>query len=253
MTDTFARLGTFGERFSVERDIGSHDDWISCERLLDPGSEELGRVLEAERVASGQASEHATALTVMAVYAGTVTVSALLAWALGEDVPDVRPGNMVLRLSEHHGFEAVGVRDARLCEVSAETLVSWVLDEHLVPLADALHVRTRAGRRQLLGGVAQGCSAAFTIGSRRGEAARFERAWATFVEAAGHGLGRLGDVVRLAEGEREGLFYLRNTCCLYYTSAEAETCASCCLLTTEDRIDSYRRFLRETPTPSPAR
>ena len=243
MTGVFTRLASYGDRFRLEQALDGQGDWIACERLLEPESSELARVLEAERVASGQVSDHATALTVMAVYAGTVTVSALLAWALDEGVLDVRPANVAIRLSEHHGFESVGLRETRLVDASIETLVSWVLDEHLLPLADALHVRTRAGRRQLLGGIAQGCSAGFTIASRRGDADRFERAWEQFVEAADCGLEGVGRVVRLQEGEREGLFYLRDTCCLYYTSAEAELCASCCLTPVDERLEAYRAVL----------
>jgi hypothetical protein len=252
VSDVFARLEAYGDRFRLERGLGDGGDWIACDRLLDPSSGELARVLEAEREASGQVSDHATALTVMAVYAGTVTVSALLAWASGEGVLDVRPGNVALRLSDHHGFESVALRRPVLVDASVDTLVSWVLDEHLIPVAEALHARTRAGRRQLLGGVAQGCSAAFTIGSRRGDVTAFERAWADFLAAAGRGLGELGDVVRLSESGREGLFYLRNTCCLYYTSAEAELCASCCLTPRDERIASYRAFLRETAPARPS-
>ncbi len=250
MSDFRARLEEYGDRFRLEQwtDPADGGDWISCERLLDPSSEELTRVLEAERDASGQVSEHATALTVMAVYAGTVTVSALLAWASGEGVLDVRPGNVALRLSDHHGFESVALRDPAVVDAPVDTLVAWVLEEHLLPVADALHTRTRAGRRQLLGGIAQGSSAAFTLGSRRGDVTTFERAWEEFLTAAGHGLAEVGDVVRLREVDREGLFYLRDTCCLYYTSAEAELCASCCLIPREDRIASYRAFLRETAT-----
>ena len=246
MIEVLTRLESYGDRFRLERGLDGHDDVIACDRLLDPASDELGRVLEAERVASGQVSDHATALTVMAVYAGTVTVSALLAWALGEGVLDVRPDNVALRLSEHHGFESVGLREPRVVDASVDTLVAWVLDEHLLPLAAALHARTRAGRRQLLGGVAQGCSAAFTIASRRGDVTTFEQAWDRFLAASDSGLEKLGDVVRLREGEHEGLFYLRHTCCLYYTSAEAELCASCCLTGVDERIANYRSFLRDS-------
>ena len=237
-----ARLESYGDRFRLETSLEG-PDWIACERLLDPTSAELERVLEAERVASGQVSDHATALTVAAVYAGTVTVSALLGWALDEGVVDVRPDNMALRLSEHHGFESVGLREATVVPGDVATLTAWVLDEHLLPLADALRTRTRAGLRQLHGGIAQGCSAAFTLASRQGDAARFERAWAEFLDAASVDLGALGRVVKLEEGGDEGLFYLRNTCCLYYTSAEAELCASCCLTSEDDRIAAYRSFL----------
>lgn len=245
MADVFARLESYGERFRLERSPpDSGDDWLGSDRLLDPTSDELGLMLEAERVASGQASLHATALTVMAVYAGTVTASALLAWAVEDVVVDMRAANVVIRLSPDHGFEAVGLREPRVVEAPVDTLVSWVLDEHLLPLAQALHTRTRAGLRQLRGGVAHGCAAAFCIASRRGgDVDALERAYRVFLAASTGGLDRLGEVIRLRDGDREGLFYLRNTCCLYYTSAEATKCASCCLDTTDDRVANYRRVL----------
>lgn len=250
MTDVFARLEAYGDRFRLERGLDSGGDWIGCDRLLDPSSDELGRVLEAERVASGQVSAHATALTVMAVYAGTVTASAVLAWALDDVVVDMRASNVAIRLSAHHGFESVGLREPRVVDAPVETLVSWVLDEHLLPFADAMHTRTRAGLRQLRGGVAHGCAAAFCIASRRGgDVDALEGAYKRFLAASTGGLDRLGEVIRLREDEREGLFYLRNTCCLYYTSAEATKCSSCCLDSTEDRLANYRSVLREGVVP----
>ncbi|MET7337687.1 (2Fe-2S)-binding protein [Nonomuraea sp. NPDC005650] len=248
--DVFSRLESFGDRFRLERGLTPHDDWIACDRLLDPSSQELSRVLAAERVASGQKSDHATALTVMAVYAGTVTASALLAWALDRVVVDMRPHNVAIRLSEHHGFEAVALREPRTVEAPVETLVSWVLDEHLLPLARAMRTRTRAGLRQLNGGVAHGCAAAFCIASRRGgDVDLLQRAYEEFLSASTRGLEKLGEVIRLREDDREGLFYLRNTCCLYYTSDEAVKCSSCCLDSVEDRVAVYRRVLADGVVP----
>ncbi|MBE1593864.1 (2Fe-2S)-binding protein [Nonomuraea angiospora] len=248
--DVFSRLESFGERFRLERGLTPHDGWIACDRLLDPSSAELSRVLEAERAASGQKSDHATALTVMAVYAGTVTASALLAWALDRVVVDMRPHNVAIRLSEHHGFEAVALREPSAVEAPVGTLVSWVLDEHLLPLAHAMRTRTRAGLRQLHGGVAHGCAAAFCIASRRGgDVDLLQRAYEEFLAASTGGLEKLGEVIRLREGDREGLFYLRNTCCLYYTSDEAVKCSSCCLDSIEDRVTAYRRVLANGVVP----
>ncbi|SEH03814.1 FhuF 2Fe-2S C-terminal domain-containing protein [Nonomuraea solani] len=250
LTDVFARLESFGDRFRLERGLAPGQDWIGCDRLLDPSSDELGRVLDAERHASGQVSDHATALTVMAVYAGTVTASALLAWAIDGKVIDMRPRNVAIRLSPHHGFEAVGLREPTVTEAPVETLVSWVLDDHLLPLARAMRIRTRAGLRQLNGGVAHGCAAAFCIASRRGgDVDQLENAYHAFLTAATGDLDRLGTVIRLREDDREGLFYLRNTCCLYYTSAEQVKCSSCCLDTVEDRVTNYRRVLAEGVVP----
>ncbi|MFG1957722.1 hypothetical protein [Nonomuraea sp. NPDC049028] len=250
MTDVFTRLESFGERFRLEQGLAPGEDWIACDRLLDPRSAELGRILEAERRASGQVSDHATALTVMAVYAGTVTAAAVLAWAVEGVVIDMRPGNVAIRLSPHHGFEAVGLREPRVAEAPVTTLVEWVLDDHLLPLAQAMRVRTRAGLRQLHGGVAHGCAAAFCIASRRGgNVDQLESAYKTFSAASTIDLDRLGKVVRLTADDRKGLFYLRDTCCLYYTSMEETKCSSCCLDSVDQRIANYRRVLVEGVVP----
>lgn len=251
LTDIFDRVAAVGDRFALQRDLSGASDWIACERLHDPDSPELSAVLEAERHASGQVSDHASALTVMAVYAGTVTSAAMVAWALEDVVIDMRATNVAVRLSDDHGFGAYGVREPTvLASASVDVLVEQVLDQHLLPLARAMHQRTRAGMRQMLGGVAHGCAAAFCLASRMGQDVDLiEERYETFLAAADHGFERLGRVVRLREGDREGLFYLRNTCCLYYTSRVAETCSSCCLDPVEDRIANYRRVLREGLVP----
>ena len=61
--------------------------------------------------------------------------------------------------------------------------------------------------------------------------------WHTFVAEAPGDLARLGEV-ETAAGK---LVYLRNTCCLYYTSdAGTNTlCGSCCLTPREDRLAAY--------------
>lgn len=245
MTDVFDRLAEIADRFALQPNLGGADDWIGCDTLHDPKSQQLTAVLEAERNASGQVSDHATALTVMAVYAGTVTSAAILAWALEDVVIDMRATNVAVRLSDDHGFAAYGLRTATVRQgAPVELLVEQVLHQHLLPLAKAMHERTRAGMRQMLGGVAHGCAAAFCLASRMGHDVNLlERRYETFLDATDMGLNGLGRIIRLREGDREGLFYLRNTCCLYYTSAVASTCSSCCLDPVEERIANYRAVL----------
>lgn len=245
-TDVFDRLAGVAERFALRRDLTGAEGWIACERLHDPTSPELAAVLEAERVASGQVSEHATALTVMAVYAGTVTSAAMLGWALEDVVIDMRASNVAVRLSDHHGFDGYGLRRPTVVRgAPVELLVEQVLHQHLVPLVEAMQARTRAGRRQLMGGAAHGCAAAFCLASRMGEDVDLlEERYHTFLAATDVGFEKLGRVIRIREGDREGLFYLRNTCCLYYTSAEQSKCSSCCLDSVEERIANYRDVLR---------
>ncbi|WP_051846104.1 (2Fe-2S)-binding protein [Streptomyces sp. NRRL F-5053] len=113
-----------------------------------------------------------------------------------------------------------------------------VLHSHLLPLADALHRATRAGRRQLRGGVAHGCATALCAATRPGPA-QLARRWREFTAPVPE-LARLGDVVEIAHADGSArLRYLRNTCCLFYTSAEAVRCASCCLTPREERVRAY--------------
>ncbi|MEV0848620.1 (2Fe-2S)-binding protein [Streptomyces sp. NPDC049954] len=218
--------------------------WLAADRLADPSSEELTRLLEAERVGGGHRTAHATALTVMAVYAGRVTAAALLHWALHDEVPDLGSGNVLLRPGAH-GIDGVRVREARLLAPAPGTdplrlLYATVLDGHLLPLAEALHRRTRAGARQLRGGIAHGCATALCAYGAKTDL--LAERWRRFAEAAPGGLGALGEMARVTTVTgRERLVYLRSTCCLFYTSAEAVRCASCCLTSRDDRLEAYAR------------
>ncbi|WP_250304974.1 (2Fe-2S)-binding protein [Streptomyces sp. A 4/2] len=235
-----------GPRWQVtegEPSTGRAGPWLAADRLADPAGDELSRLLESERAGSGHRTGHATALTLMAVYAGRVTAAAVLHWALYDEVPDMRSGNGLLRPAAH-GIAGVRVRRSRLLvpragEDPVRLLHRTVLDGHLLPIADALHRRTRAGLRQLRGGIAHGCATALCAYGAQVDllAAR----WRQFADTAPGGLAALGEVARVRRSPDgpERLVYLRNTCCLYYTSAEAVRCASCCLTSREERLRAY--------------
>lgn len=236
----------YGPRWRVEVGVppaAGADGWIAASSLADPAGEGTARLVEYEYRASGHRTAHAAALTVMAVYAGRVTAAAVLHWALTDRVPDLAADNVLLRPSGH-GIADVRVREARLCsprpgEDSVAALRRTVLEEHLLPIAEALHRRTRAGLRQLRGGVAHGCATALCASDA--DPGLLERRWETFVSGAPGGLAGLGEVARVrrtADG-RERLVYLRRTCCLFHTSAEAVRCASCCLTSRRERLRAY--------------
>lgn len=216
-------------------------DWLAADRLLDPYGPELSRLLDTEHQGSGHRTAHAAALTLIAVYAGRVTAAAVLHWALTGRVLDVRPENVLLRPDPGHGIAGVRLRTFRILDgpgPSAETLQHVVLARHLLPLADALRERTRAGLRQLRGGVAHGCATA--LAASHADPELLARRWTAFLDGAPGGLTALGDVVTVTR--RDGtprLVYLRRTCCLFYTSAEAVRCVSCCLTSRDERIAAY--------------
>lgn len=216
---------------------GERDDWLPADRLLSPESPELARLLESEHHGSGHRTAHAAALTLIAVYAGRVTAAAVLRWALDSQVLDLRPRNVLVRPSGH-GIDGVRVRRARLLEPGLTSLHRSVLEGHLLPFAEALHARTRAGLRQLRGGVAHGCATALCASSA--PVSEMAARWSEFAEPAPGGLSRLGDVEQVIRPDGTvRLVYLRRTCCLFYTSAEAVRCASCCLTPRTERLRAY--------------
>lgn len=226
-------------------EIGTPSDpgWIRADRLLEPDGVELDRLLEQDYQGRGQVSGHATALTWLAVYAGRIPAAAILLWALDGVVLDIRPQNVWFKPAARPGIEAVAVRDALVDPFAALAgLHEVVLTEHLLPLAEILHRKTRAGLRQLRGGIASGTAMAFCAATREQPGVDAElmfRRWTEFVTDAPGDLAPLGDTAIVGSA----LCYLRNTCCLYYTAAESAgiPCATCCLTSRGDRLAAYCR------------
>jgi hypothetical protein len=237
-----AALARYAPRYKLEIGEPSGSEWLRVDRILEQEGPELTELLKRDHDASGHTSAHANALSLMSFYAGRAPATALLLWALEGHVLDIRPHNVWVRPHDGHGLAAVAVRSATFVPGGLETLYDVVLRQHLLPLAAELHRRTRAGLRQLRGGVAAGCAMAFCAATREQETVDpgylLER-WHTFVAKAPGDLARLGDVEQAA-GK---LVYLRNTCCLYYTSQSGTgtLCGSCCLTPRGDRLAAYER------------
>ncbi len=235
-----AALARYAPRYGLEIGEPTGTDWLRVDRLLEPDGPELTELLKRDHDASAHVSAHANALSLMSFYAGRAPAAALLLWALEGRVLDIRPQNLWVKPHDGHGIAHVAIRSARFLPGGLHTLYDVVLTQHLLPLSAELHRRTRAGLRQLHGGVAAGCAMAFCAATREEESippAYLLERWQTFTTKAPADLARLGDVTEAA-GK---LVYLRNTCCLYYTSEKAggTLCGSCCLTPRPDRLAAY--------------
>jgi len=233
-------LARYAPRYRLEVGEPTGSEWLRVDRILEQDGPELTELLKRDHDASGHTSAHANALSFMSFYAGRAPATALLLWAVEGQVLDIRPQNLWVRPHEGHGLAAVAVRSASFLPGGLETLYDVVLRQHLLPLSAELHRRTRAGLRQLHGGVAAGCAMGFCAATREQETvdpAYLLDRWQTFVTNAPGGLARLGEV-ETAAGK---LVYLRNTCCLYYTSEVGTDtlCGSCCLTPRDQRLTAY--------------
>lgn len=231
-------LARYAPRYKLHIGEPTGPEWLRVDRILEPDGPELTELLKRDHDASGHRTAHANALSLMSFYAGRAPATALLLWALEGRVLDIRPHNLWVRPHDGHGLAEVAVRSASFLPGGLDTLSDVVLRQHLLPLSAELHRRTRAGLRQLHGGVAAGCAMGFCAATREETTVepRFllDR-WRTFIAKAG--LARLGDL-EIAAGK---LVYLRNTCCLYYTSevGTGTVCGSCCLTPRDERLTAY--------------
>ncbi|MFC5266296.1 hypothetical protein ACFPJ1_29640 [Kribbella qitaiheensis] len=190
-----AALARYAPRYGLEIGEPAESAWLRVDRLLEPDGPELTELLKRDHDASGHVSPHANALSMLSFYAGRAPATALLLWALEGRVLDIRPSNLWVRPHDGHGIASVAVRSASFLSGGLQTLYDVVLAEHLLPLAAEIHRRTRAGLRQLHGGVAAGCAMAFCAATREQETVAapylLER-WETFISKAPGGLSRLG-------------------------------------------------------------
>ena len=235
-----AALARYAPRYRLRIGEPTGSEWLRVDRILEPDGPELTELLKRDHDAGGHVSAHANALSLMSFYAGRAPATALLLWALEGRILDIRPQNLWVRPHVGHGIAEVAIRSVRFLPGGAQTLYDVALAEHLLPLAAELHRRTRAGLRQLHGGVAAGCAMAFCAATREEVTLPTDfllDRWQTFITNAPGNLASLGDVTTAASK----LVYLRNTCCLYYTSDKGSgtVCGSCCLTPRPTRLTAY--------------
>jgi hypothetical protein len=159
-------LARYAPRYQLEIGEPTGSEWLRVDRILEPDGPELTELLKRDHDASGHRTAHANALSFMSFYAGRAPATALLLWALEGRVLDIRPHNLWVRPHDGHGLAAVAVRSASFLPGGLQTLYDVVLEQHLLPLSAELHRRTRAGLRQVHGGVAAGCAMGFCAATR---------------------------------------------------------------------------------------
>ncbi|MBW3087095.1 hypothetical protein KEM60_03325 [Austwickia sp. TVS 96-490-7B] len=117
-------------------------------------------------------------------------------------------------------------------------LVDMIVDEHLLPVGQALHTVARLGTGNMWGNIAAGVAAATRQLSKTMPARDLLRDAEEIVGQRDR-LARSGSFRVMMGADRERLMYDRNTCCRWYTSSGGKNCAWCSRLSPEERT---RRF-----------
>lgn len=223
------------------------DDWIGCDTLVDDPAQ-LAAVVRATKAGFGTDDDAVAASLFTEAYAFRVAGAPVAAYALGLPVPEVGLGAVAIRIDKPRP-SAVAYLEPTVRDADAAGLVDALVDAHLRPFVRSVHEQFRVGERNLWGNVAAACAVAFRAVESSGvERSSVRDRAQVFFEAGGAafaGLGRFGTVER--DG-REGWYWDRTSCCLWFRTTGSELCDNCSLI---DPAELYERRVAELEGASP--
>jgi ferric iron reductase protein FhuF len=221
------------------------DSWVRCDTLLRDPALLLGVVERAGRGLGADDPALAASLFAQAYVFRAAGVT-LAACGLGLPVPDPDPATVAVRIDKPRPTAVAHLAPAVAWRKPA-ALARALVVEHFEPFVAGLHGAVRVGERLLWGNVAASCAAAFravegTVAERGGVRARAE----AFM-AGSDRLDGLGTFTVVHAGDREGWYWDRTSCCLWYqVSATRQLCDNCSLLDAAALRARRRRELVET-------
>lgn len=217
------------------------DDWIGCGVLIsDPGV--LDSVVRATRSGFATDDDAVAASLFAQAYAFRVAGVVLAAYALGLAIPDADPDVTAVRIDKPRP-SAVAYLNPDVRRLDADALVAALLDRHLRRFVDAVHGAFRVGERLLWGNVASSCATAFrAVESSGADSARVRDRAGEFFAAARGCFDGLGEFTTVRHAGRDGWFWDRTSCCLWFRTTSGQLCDNCSLV---DAADLHQRRLDE--------
>lgn len=226
--------GADGEGLAPGLVVADPAGWLPATELTGAGLD----LLITAATSRWDAPPHAAVAQMWKAYTYWVLLPVVHAWQTCRRVPLLTAGHTLLRLDTHCPV-VVGARPGTGTAMLAgdplaghgtavtgedalpEVLRHAVLDAHLHPVLEALHHRTRLGRRTLRGLVASGAAHALIRSAdlTPREAARTLERLLTALDCTG-----LTEIVTGRDGRPA---VRRRTCCLAYTLSGRSGCTSC--------------------------
>lgn len=228
-------------------DAPADEGWISCADLC-AGDPRLYEVIDATGEGRGTHDRQVAASLFTQAYAFRVGGVALAAYALGLPTPSVAPEQTAIQLARHRP-SAIAHLDAELHTAGPETLARDLLEGHLAPFIAAVRKEITVGERLLWGNVATSCAVAFRAveGESGAEAPAIRAAADAFFAAATEWLDGLGGFITLSGAQRDGWFWERTNCCLWYQASGGQMCDDCSLLDPAERRAGWQSELDASP------
>ena len=210
--------------------VTAGDKWVGCAALLaDPGL--LVDVVRDTKSGFGTSDDAVAASLFVEAYAFRVGGAPLVAYALDLPVPDPAPTAVSVRIDKPRP-SAVAYLGADLARLDAEALAHELVETHLRPFVDSVHRYFALGERNLLGNVAAACAVAFRAceSSAGVDRARVRDRAGEFFDSCHAHFDGLGGFTVVTHAGREGWYWDRTSCCLWFRTSGSQLCDNCSLI-----------------------
>lgn len=224
----------------AETSLGDGDGWLLCDALCGGGAVLAGLIRETGEGRGTREADVAASLFAQA-YAFRIAAIPVAAHALGLPVPEVRPHATAISIARHRP-SSIALLSPEVHRYEHDDLARMILEDHLAPFHAAIRGQITIGERLLWGNAASSIARVFrAIESAGGvEAARVRERADGFFAAARPWLGGLGRFETVVAGGRDGWFWTRTSCCLWYQASGGSMCDDCSLLDPGELAETRR-------------
>jgi iron complex transport system ATP-binding protein len=221
------------------------DDWYPCQELVtDPGV--LTDVITRAMPGFGTTDPAVAASLFTQAYAFRVAGVALAAYALDLPVPDVAPAATAVRIDKPRPSQVAHLAPDPQT-MSASELSARLVTGHLDAFVKAVHASYTVGERLLHANVASSCAVAFRAVEGAVDDERDDvRARSEEFMAVTPSFDGLGAFTIVRAGDREGWFWDRTSCCLWFRTPAEHYCDNCSLVPADELLAQRVGELEET-------
>lgn len=247
----YERLQVVNARWLVEWGPRDGGGWLSGACLRDATQGPFATLLACIQ-ARMDTQDRKVAAASFALRFGWSSAVAFAPYLAEGFVPDVRLENVSLRFTEGALFERVSLHEPRAwCGLHgappALDVLRAVLVAQTTPVVAALHHWSRLSPKALWGQVTSSWSAQFEpILSELGRADEALAAARSFFEAEGPAFESAPTLYVVEHCDVTRIHHRRSSCCLYYKVKDGSYCASCPLISQEERVTRNKAWIART-------
>lgn len=219
--------------------VGDRADWTPTSEIV--YGDAFDDMLDMARK-RWKSAPHVAAALAWKCYAYWVALPAVLGWATARRVPLLEPAKVLVRYTDRQPFLCAGLTDPDVAVLPTDpltilglpgiqvvpdetallgTLRASLIDAHLGPIVERIHLRLHLGRRTLWGSLASGVAHAI---SRAADVLPGSTLDATNTLLSGLDLENLVELTPEPSGR---LRVQRRTCCLAFALPKPRICTGC--------------------------